>query len=180
MTDTVLPLCIDLDGTLILQDTTWLATRLLLKINPLYAVRFVSWMCRGRAYYKQQLAQRISLEPAQLMYRPSLLRYLKDEHKKGRQIYLVTATDERFARPVAEYVGLFTDVFASNGKINLRAEAKGQALVTRFGEKAFVYAGNSMDDLKVWAHSAEAIVCSQNKRLLAAVKEMGLPKRVML
>ena len=46
---------------------------------------------------------------------------------------------------------------ASDGHINLRAEAKAHALVERYGEKKFAYAGNSKDDLYVWKKAGEVI-----------------------
>jgi len=62
------------------------------------------------------------------------------------------------ARPIANHVGLFDDVMASDGKINLRNAAKRHALTARFGERGYDYAGNSNDDLGVWPGTREAVV----------------------
>jgi 4-hydroxybenzoate polyprenyltransferase len=53
---------------------------------------------------------------------------------------------------------LFDEVLASDGKNNLRAVAKLQALTARFGERGFDYAGDSFVDLPVWAGTREGIV----------------------
>jgi 4-hydroxybenzoate polyprenyltransferase len=71
---------------------------------------------------------------------------------------LVTASDRRMADPVAAYLGLFSEVLASDGKTNLRGKNKVAKLVERFGERGFDYAGNSSVDLPVWAQSRQALV----------------------
>lgn len=174
-----LPLCIDLDGTLIRNDTTWLATQKYLSQNPFRLISIVFWLLRGRAFYKNQLAKRVLLDPAKLPYHKQLMEYLEAEKQKRRHIYLVTATDYQFARIIADHLDLFTDVYASDGKTNLRAAAKARWLVHKFGKKGFIYAGNSVDDLKVWQYSAEAIVCSQNNRLISAVNKLGIKVYLM-
>ena len=61
------------------------------------------------------------------------------------------------AKPIAAHIGLFDDVMASDGKINLRNAAKRDALTKRFGERGYDYAGNSTDDLGVWPAPAKPL-----------------------
>src|SRR5690242_16948155 len=152
------PLCVDLDGTLIKTDVLWESLMVLLKQNPLYLLALPFWLLRGRAYLKKEIANRTELNPASLPYHHPFLDFLRAERKKGRKIILATAADEQLARHVADHVGLFTDVFASNGKINMRGKNKGKALAERYGKKGFDYAGNSTVDLPVWSEARHAIV----------------------
>jgi phosphoserine phosphatase len=174
-TISLLPLCIDLDGTLIYNDVTKLSLRRYLNENFLRFAQVASWGLHGRAYLKQKLAKRVELDPEKLPYRPALLDYLKVERKAGRLIYLATAADQKYARLIADYLGIFKEVFASDGMTNLRGKAKAACLLQRFGEKKFVYAGNSFDDMAIWRHSAQAIVCSKSVKLLKAVEKLNLP-----
>jgi 4-hydroxybenzoate polyprenyltransferase len=48
-------------------------------------------------------------------------------------------------------------VVASNGRDNLKGEAKARELAARFGEKGFDYVGNDRHDLPVWNRAREAI-----------------------
>lgn len=171
-----LPLCVDLDGTLVLHDTTWQAVRVLLKRNIFNILFLVFWILRGRAYLKHQLGRYVYLSPRALDYRLSLLNFLKTQLGK-RPIYLVTATDQQFAKAVADYLGIFNGVEASNGRINLRANAKRKRLVELFGKNKYIYIGNSFDDLHVWQDSAEVWVCSHNTRLLLKIDRLGKPQR---
>jgi hypothetical protein len=172
-----LPLCIDLDGTLIYNDVTWLSLKMYLHENYIHFAQAAAWIRHGRAYFKHAVANRIDIDPGRLPYRRSLVAYLQDQHQAGREIYLATAADQKYAQAIAKHLDIFTDVFASDGITNLRARAKANCLIKNFGEKQFVYAGNSYDDLAVWRHSAEAIVCTNSSNLLKSIEKLKLPTR---
>src|SRR6201987_5373721 len=89
--ETSIPLCVDLDGTLIRTDVLWESLVLLLKHNPLYLLALPFWLLRGRAFMKKQIARRTELNPADLPYHGPFLEYLKSEHGKGRRLILATA-----------------------------------------------------------------------------------------
>lgn len=152
-----LPLCVDLDGTLIASDTLY--ESLLGALRRWDTVpRLLAWLVRGKAHVKARLAERGSVDPALLPYRPAVLEYLEGERKRGRKIVLVTAADRRIACEVAAHLGLFDDVIASDGKRNLKAAAKAEVLVQRFGEGGFSYAGDDVADLEVWRRAGGAVL----------------------
>ncbi len=159
------PLCVDLDGTLIKTDLMWESLRLLLWRNPLWLFAVLCWWTRGRAYLKQQLAARVTLDAAALPYNEPFLEFLRAARRDWRPLFLVTASDRKMATPVFKHVGIFDELIASDGKTNLRGDAKAKVLVERFGERGFDYAGNSTVDLPVWAHAREAIVVNASRNL---------------
>ena len=152
------PLCVDLDGTLIKTDLLWESLVQLLKRDPFYLLVIPFWWARGRAFLKRQLATRVHLDPSALPYNGPFLAFLHAARQKGRRLVLVTASDALMVKPVAEHFGLFDEVLASDGKLNLRGQAKCKVLTARFGERGFDYAGNSTVDLPVWEGAAEAVV----------------------
>ena len=165
--DRAIPLCVDLDGTLIKTDLFWESSVLLLKRNPLWLFVLPIWWMKGRAHLKRQIAARSGqLDPARLPYHESFLEFLRSEHRQGRQLILATASDRSLAQPVANYIGLFCDVLASDGKTNLRGAAKRRTLVERYGERGFDYAGNSSVDLAVWRQARAAIVVNSRRSLV--------------
>ena len=131
------PLVVDLDGTLIKKDLLLESVCTLLRQEPLALFALPIWLLKGRAHLKREIAQRAQLDPDLLPYRTELLDYLRAEHDKGRSIILATASDERFARHVADHLKLFDMVLASDGITNLAAERKRARLVAQFGEKGF-------------------------------------------
>jgi len=151
------PLCVDLDGTLVKTDTFAQALLLLVRTRPSALFSIPSWAKGGLAAFKKSVAKEIQLDPAALPYHSALLTFLRAEKAGGRKLLLVTASDESVARRVADHLGLFDDILASDGKINLKSARKRDALIARFGEGGFDYAGNATDDLAVWDAAAQII-----------------------
>ncbi|MBP1475475.1 UbiA family prenyltransferase [Frateuria sp. MAH-13] len=164
MEDTIRPLCVDLDGTLIHTDLLIESALLLLRSNPLFVFAMLAWLFRGRAVLKREIAARVTLDPKSLPYNTHLLAWLKKE-ATSRPLVLVTASDAQFAHAVASEVGLFEHVIASNGRQNMSGSAKARRLLELYGHRQFDYAGNEAVDLKVWTHSHTAIVVSTHAAL---------------
>lgn len=157
MQDRDVPLCIDLDGTLIRTDLLVESALALLRANPLYLFRFGGWLSRGRAHLKHEIAARSTLDVALLPYEQRLLGWLHETAGTRRRI-LCTASDRKFAEAVAAHVGGFDAVLASDGVTNLSGRNKADVLGQRFGDHGFDYAGNEAKDLHVWERARRAIV----------------------
>ena len=164
------PLCVDLDGTLIKTDLLLESFCLLLKEKPLLSLCAPFWLLRGKAHLKRRIAENVRVAPELLPYREDLLNYLRDEQAGGKSIVLVTASDELLVRPVADYLGVFSEVLASNGKVNCRGTVKAEILKARFGPAGFDYAGNSCVDLPVWKQCAEPLVVGEKGGLFRRVR----------
>src|SRR5512143_3405193 len=61
-----LPLCVDLDGTLLRTDTLLEAVLQLLRSNLLRGLSLLGWLLRGRAALKTELARHVDLDVNQL------------------------------------------------------------------------------------------------------------------
>ncbi|MBR1734204.1 MAG: haloacid dehalogenase-like hydrolase [Alphaproteobacteria bacterium] len=164
------PICVDLDGTLIKNDVTVSSLKVFLKQNIFRIFKVLLWLIRGRAYLKRRLAQEVEFDTSWLIYNEKFLDFLISKQQAGIPIFLATASDEIYAKKVAEQLGIFDGIFASNGEINLRAKTKADTLCILFGEGGFIYAGNSKDDLAVWRKSGGCILVSPSK---AALKGMS-------
>ncbi len=151
------PLCVDLDGTIVETDT--FVEYLLIGIRKLSLLyRILWWAIEGKAKLKQELACNIKINPAMLPYNASLLQYLYSQRSIGRRLYLVTAANMQIAEEVNKHLGIFEEVIASNASRNLRGEEKGKALVARFGNRKFSYAGNDRTDLHVWKYAHSGVL----------------------
>ncbi len=149
---------VDLDGTLVKTDLLLECFLVLLKKTPYLVFCLPFWLLKGKAYLKQKIAGRVSLDAGTLPFREDVLDYLKAQRAAGRSIVLATAADVRIARQVADHLKLFDLVLASDGITNLSGEAKRKRIVSEFGEKGFDYIGNDRNDLAVWASARKAIV----------------------
>jgi len=164
------PLVVDLDGTLVKTDLLWEGVLVLLKQEPWYAFVLPLWLMKGKAHFKRQVAQHVSLDVAVLPYRPQFLDYLREQHAQGRKLVLATGGDIEIARQVADHLKLFDVVLASDGETNLSGAAKRDRLVIEFGEKRFDYAGNGRHDLAVWAAARKAVLVNPSRRARSAAR----------
>jgi 4-hydroxybenzoate polyprenyltransferase/phosphoserine phosphatase len=167
------PLCIDLDGTLIHSDTLLEAGLLLLKRNPLYLFSLFFWLLSGKAHLKEQIASRTEIDVALLPYNRVLLEWLQ-EQSATRPLVLVTAANSRIAEAVADHLAIFRQVIASSAQYNMSAGNKRNELDTVFGKGGYDYVGNSQADLKVWAHCRRAVVVNARASVASSAAAVAL------
>ena len=171
------PLCVDLDGTLIRSDLLAESALGLLRANPLHALQFPLWLLRGKAHLKRQIAERAAVDVSLLPYDARMLAWLREECA-GRQRVLCTASDRKFAEAVAAHVGGFDAVFARDGEHNLSGNIKAERLAAQYGERGFDYAGNERRDLPVWQRARRAIVANAAPAIEREVQRVGEVERV--
>lgn len=164
------PFVVDLDGTLILTDLLQESTLKLIKLHPGFVFVLPRWLAAGKARLKREIAERVRLDVAALPFDGRVLDLVRAARAEGRRVVLCTAADARLANAVADHLSLFDEVLASDGTTNLSAQAKSAALVARFGERGFDYAGNAMCDVAVWSRAREAIVVAAPPRVVAAAR----------
>ena len=152
------PLCVDLDGTLIHTDMLHEAVFMLLRLNIFYLFLLPVWLLKGRAHLKAEIAKRVMPDAANLPYNNALLEWLERQKDAGRELVLATASHQSYAQSVAKHLGLFNSIEASWDDTNLASSVKAERLKQRFGEKGFDYAGNGSADIKVWDKTRRAVV----------------------
>jgi 4-hydroxybenzoate polyprenyltransferase len=171
------PLCVDLDGTLTPVDTLHESLLSLVRRAPAFLLRLPGLLLKGKAAFKDAVAERAQIDVALLPLRPELLQWLLAERAAGRHLVLVTASNGRMAEAIAAAHPVFDSVIASDGSRNLAGEHKRAALVARFGEQGFDYAGNETKDLAVWRSARRAVVVG-GAGLAAAASKVAQVERV--
>ena len=162
-----LPLCVDMDGTLLRTDTLYESLLAMVRQSPWSLLLLPLWLLRGRAVFKREVAARTQLNVGLLPVHEELLGWLRQQKQQGRELVLVTAADARIADAVAGHYPMFDRVLSSQEGVNLRSEVKRQRLVALYGESGYDYVGNDHADLPVWRSAREAIVVSRSRRLIA-------------
>jgi 4-hydroxybenzoate polyprenyltransferase len=171
-----IPLCVDLDGTLVKSDTFHDSLCVLLRTHPAVLLRIPGWLVLrgargGKARVKAEVASYASLDATHLPYNQPLLRFLAEQKGQGRKIYLATGADVSLANRVARHLGLFTGVLASDGKndsINLTGKHKLAALQQRF--PVFDYIGNAPPDVPALSHARRAYTANPTLGLRSALQ----------
>ncbi len=166
-----LPLYVDLDGTLIKSDLLFESMLLLVKKNLLYMVLLPFWLLKGRAYLKQQLAQRIDVPVERLPLNAEFVAWLKEQKNRGRALTLISASNQDSVSKVSEHFALFDAAIGSDTTTNLKAGNKLKR-IQEINVGGFAYAGNSSADLPIWSAAQQVVMvnCSD-----ALVKRLGNP-----
>ena len=150
------PLCVDLDGTLVRTDCLWEAALQILFRRPLRMLAILGGSWRGRAWLKRALGREALLPVKSLPYNPDVIALIAQARSAGRRTLLVTASDQLMADSVAAYMQLFDEAIGSDGVSNLRGKTKAALLVKKFGRGGFDYAGDSAVDIPVWEAARHA------------------------
>lgn len=173
-----LPLCVDLDGTLLNTDSLHELLLTFIKQNPLQVFLLPGWLLKGKAAVKHELGKRAQLNPETLPYNRPFLDFLQKEHAAGRRLLLTTAANTAVAEPIAKHLGIFESVVASDDKTNSSAEHKAAAIAAKLGEAQFAYAGNSTADLPVWKKAAAAIVVNASSAVTEEAKKLTTIEKI--
>jgi len=166
-------LCVDLDGTLVATDMLWESVLLLIKQNPVILFVLPLWLIQGRAVFKRQVAKRVKIHASSLPYNQQVVAYLVEERKKGRKIVLATASDRDLVEPIVNHLGIFDEVVASDGAVNLKSASKRKILEDRFGYRQFDYVGNSAADLAVWKSARFALLVDPPRGTLRQARRIS-------
>lgn len=177
--DLNIPLIVDLDDTLVRTDLLHESVIRLWASRPGKAAALCLRLRRGKAAFKAAVAQEVALSPTRLPYNESVLDFIRAEQARGRPIYLATGSDRLFAQAVADHLGLFAGVLASDGGVNLTGTHKAEELCSRFGPGGFDYIGDSVTDLPVWSRARRAFLVARNPRAEARLRSR-LPGLIVL
>lgn len=166
-------LVVDLDDTLVRTDMLYESFWASFAKDCTLPFRAISAFMRGgKAGLKLLLSNAADLDVSTLPYNELVLNYIKAWRDSGGTVALVTATDQYLAKQISNHLGLFDDVYGSNGTTNLKGKTKADFLAEKYGENKFTYIGDSHADLEVWKIARKAVVVDPSERLKARVKEV--------
>jgi 4-hydroxybenzoate polyprenyltransferase len=174
-----MPLLVDLDGALLKSDMLVEHSFAFVGREPLQAFAILQWLWQGKAVLKDELARRVTADPAMLPYNEAVLAVLREAKQRGERLYITSASNIKIVKQIAAYLGLFDGVFGSSRDHNLKGEAKAARLVAEFGEGGFDYIGHDRADLAVWKHARKAYIVGRPKAVLARL-DSSKPDRIVI
>lgn len=172
--NTLSPLFVDIDGTLIKTDLLYEGLVGLLKTQFMYLFLVPFWLLKGKAYLKYRVAKLVGLDFSLLPYNKCFIEFLIKEKEKGRRIFIASASNIDYANKVAEYLGIFDEVLASTEFNNLKSVNKLVAIKKMSSE--FSYAGNEVSDFKIFKESVESYLVNPGEKALSMTKEFPVTK----
>jgi 4-hydroxybenzoate polyprenyltransferase len=166
-------LVVDLDGTLILSDMLFESFWAGLADDWRTPFASVRALVSGRAALKRRLARQASVSVESLPFNEDVIARVRDWRASGGRAALVSASDATLVEAVADHLGLFDEVFGSDGEINLKGACKSRFLESRYGARGYAYIGDSAADLPVWRNAARAITANAPTTLRRRVAALG-------
>ncbi len=170
-----LPLCVDLDGTLISADLSIESLFGGLRKAPWIVFLLPFWLLRGKCFFKEALARLADIDASVLPYHHGVLSLVEKARSEGRLTVLVTGSHHKYAERVNAHLGLFDEFMATTAGCNLTGRTKAGRLRERFGEGGFEYVANAKVDLDVWRMAASAVTVNAPRRVLREVESFGRP-----
>lgn len=168
------PIVVDLDHTLAKTDFFFESLLIFIKQNPLNLLRAMFWLVRNdRAYLKTKIADAVDLDFSAIPFNRPLIGWLAKKRQLGHEIVLATASHRKYADGVANQLGLFDQVLATEGGVNLKGVNKEKRLVELYGAKGFTYVGDSKADLTVWRSAESAVFVGDSQHTKAQLKKIA-------
>lgn len=166
-----LPLCVDLDHSLINTDLTFEAIIESIKLNPINLLVIIKFIfLRQKKELKTWLANHIELEWAKLPKNLEVEEFINQEIKNGRDVYLVSGSHQKYLTKIHRLFPNIKEAVGTSEAVNLIGKNKANYLVNRFGDRGFDYLGDSHHDLHIWKYANASYVVSRNKKLIKKVK----------
>lgn len=175
----LVPLFVDLDGTLIKTDLLLESAFLLIKRTPWSIFLMAYWLIRwGRSRLKAEIAKRVEIAAETIPLQGEFAAFIRSEAERGRTVYLATASDERLARLIANRLGVFSGVLGSTPERNLKGAEKLKAIREMTGQAPFDYAGNGLADMPIWAKARKVLIVNPDPGVLASASSQFVVERV--
>ncbi len=166
-----LPICVDLDKTLIQWDLSVHGWKILWKRSRWIAiVAGFRMVCGQRASAKKMVAQQVLIDPQLLPYRANLVNALVMLAQNGWHLYLVTGSHQLYADAVVKHCTWFRGAFGSKDSENLVGMRKAAFLNKTFGQKQFIYLGDSRKDCFVWKSAKQCVGINPSWRVRGWLK----------
>jgi 4-hydroxybenzoate polyprenyltransferase/phosphoserine phosphatase len=151
------PLVLDVDGTFLRTDMLYESFWAGLGTDPIATIKSAFANLRTPNTLKADLFEIAPIRVDLLPVNPPVAELAKSARAEGRQVVLASASDERLVQALADHHG-FDAAIGSNRDVNLKGKNKAAALVERYGEGGFDYAGDHASDRAIWDKADGAIV----------------------
>ncbi len=170
---TAIVLAVDLDGTLLLTDTLFEALSEHLRRRPFWALWQLIQLPFGIAKVKDRLTTNVAINVDLLPVNEDVLTYCRSAKDAGREVWLVSAADQKMVDRIAARFDVFDRAIGSNGETNNKGSAKAR-LLEKEAPEGFEYVGDSPADFAVWKKAARASHVDKGASRRRAIERMGV------
>ena len=144
-----LNLCVDLDRTLLVGDSTWLVLLKILQSSGSRSI-FLKLPTLGWKQFKVQAVDAINLDEIKWNIDHNVMGLISKRKNEGFRVHLVTGSGSAISSFIFRRYPCFDSHHHSTKNLKLKGKAKAIYLSEVFGERNFEYVGDSFKDVHVW------------------------------
>lgn len=169
------PLFVDLDGTLIREDLSHMAFFYCFKKKPLLCLYYLFiFLFLGRAYLKEKISKNFIVDLSRLKKNHKCIEFIKEAKNFNRMIYLISGSHQLLVDQVSNQLNLFNGVFGTHKNFNMIGKNKIVYINQKLKIFDFDYIGNSKQDLPIWKHTKKVIFTNAQPNLKKKIKKLNL------
>ena len=142
-------LCVDLDKTFLIHDSSILILISLLKTDPLETLA-ICLKSKNMNQAKKILVDKIQLSILEWTINQCLYDFIISKKHSGYKIHLVSGSNIKVCSFIAYRFQIFDSIHCSNMNLHLKGRNKAIYLENLFGYKNFTYIGDAFKDIYVW------------------------------
>ncbi len=174
-------LFVDLDGTLIKEDLSYLAFFYSLKKNPLKTFFFILFfLIKGKPYLKEKISRNFVVPFDKLTFNKAALDFIRDVKNRHRVVYLISGSHQILVDQIHNHLKIFFESFGTNGNFNMVGINKVNFIRKNLNIHEFHYFGNSVKDIPIWNFCQNIIYTNANKNLKKIILSSELPKKEII
>lgn len=151
--ETEVPLVVDIDGSLLKTDLLYEAMISLIRKNPIQFLKCLPSITKGKVFFKNNIFRYAEIDYKNLPYNEEILQFCSNEFLQGRKLVLATASPLKSAIEISKLFPMFSEVYGTEDKVNVKGRNKLKILIDRFGKGKFDYIGNSKADKVIFSSS---------------------------
>lgn len=171
-------LAVDLDRTLIKADLLEEAIFIYLKKRPWGFLSLARSLLKSRVNLKKFLVRNVDIKVDLLPYNSKVIDCIKEARASGHAIVLASASPVIFVQAVADHLGLFDKVIATEDN-NLKGVEKLAALRASYPKADIRYIGDSNSDIPIWKGLGKALMVNPSRITRKRVEFAQIPIEII-
>ena len=170
-------LFVDLDGTLIKEDLSYLAFMDYLKKKPFKTLyHLIVFVFKGKPYLKEIISKDFRVPIESLIFNKGALDYVRDVKNRHRVVYLISGSHQILVDQFQSHLKIFFEAFGTNKKFNMVGQNKVKFINESLNINNFDYFGNSKKDLPIWDYCKRIIYTNVSDQLRIVINSSTLEK----
>jgi len=171
-------LFVDLDGTLIKEDLSYLAFIHSLKINPLKIFFYlIVFLFKGKPYLKEKISSNFKVPFDKINFNKSALDFVREVKNRHRVVYLISGSHQLLVDQMDKHLKIFFESFGTRDDYNMVGKKKIDFINNKLNIYDFDYFGNSKKDLPIWKNCKRIIFTNASNELKKIIEVSDLEKK---